>query len=231
MGKGPTRRARRWAETAVVGLLTFLAAAGFVVFWIAVLAVGARRLLALRTGPLRLLVSGVAGLAVAVVTVGERAQRPAFTVLFVGIGVLSAMGLLILGELVAPAGARPRPLQWYRAFRRWRQRTRRYAQLSRIAMRHGLGAYLAGRSGRRGATAHGRVELARRLRQALEEAGVVFVKFGQILSTRHDLLPAEFSDQLGRLQNEATPVGWAEIEPQLTAELGAPVGEVFAERR
>ena len=210
-----------------MALLTFLAAAGYIVFWIMVLSVGARRLLELRAGPLRLVLSGIAGLTVGIIIMGERAQQgPAFVFLFIGVGLLSAMGLLILGEIIAPAGARPRPVHWYRALRRWRQRTRRYSQLSRIAVRHGLGAYL---SGRRTPTVHGRIELARRLRRALEEAGVAFVKFGQILSTRHDLLPPEFSDELSRLQNQVAPIEWPAVEALITEELGVAVDDVFAE--
>lgn len=208
----------------------FVVGALFVIFWIAVLSVAARRLLELHAGPLRLLVSGAAGLTVAVLALGERmqtnAERPVFIFLFVGIGVLSAMGLLILGELIAPPGARPRPVRWYRSARGWWQRTRRYSQVTRIAVRHGLGAYL---SGRRSPTASGGVGLARRLRLALEEGGVVFVKFGQILSTRHDLLSPEFSSELGRLQNRVAPVEWPHIESLLEEELGTPVHEVFAQ--
>lgn len=210
--------------------LAFLVAAAFVAFWIFVLAMTARRLLEVPAGPLRLLLSGGVGLTVAVVAVGQRMQtggeRGAFIFLWVGIGLLSAMGLLILSEIVLPAGTLPRPVHWWRAFRRWRQRTGRYTQVGRIAIRHGLGAYL---SGRRDPTAHAQVELARRLRHALEEAGVVFVKLGQILSTRHDLLPPAFVAELSRLRSQVETVEWTEIAAVLTEELGAPVDEVFAD--
>lgn len=57
------------------------------------------------------------------------------------------------------------------------------------------------------------------LRRSLEEAGVVFVKFGQFLSTRHDLLPDELVDELSRLHAAAQPMAWAEIEPALERQL------------
>ncbi len=49
---------------------------------------------------------------------------------------------------------------------------------------------------------------------------MVFVKFGQGLSTRRDLLPAEFTTELGRLQDRVSPLPWDQIEQVLAAELG-----------
>ncbi|MGH8776185.1 MAG: ABC1 kinase family protein [Jiangellaceae bacterium] len=210
--------------------LTVLSVAGYLVFWTLLLSLIARRFLDLRAGPLRLLLSGAAGLTVAALAVGPQMrneeQQAGFILLWIGIGVLSAMGLLNLSETFLSAGTRPRLVHWYRAFRRWRRRASRYSQISRIAVRHGLGAYL---SGRREPTRQQRAGLARRLRLALDEAGVCFVKLGQILSTRPDVLPKEFIDELSRLQSQAAPVEWAEIEILLGEELGSPVTEVFAD--
>jgi ubiquinone biosynthesis protein len=66
------------------------------------------------------------------------------------------------------------------------------------------------------------------VRQALEEAGVTFVKLGQVLSTRPDLLPAELVEELGRLQDDVAPAPWDQVEGVLVADLGRPVDEVFA---
>lgn len=210
--------------------LTVLAVAGYLVFWTLVLSFAARRFLELRAGPVRLFLSGAAGVAVAGFAVGEQMQSDerglGFAILFIGIGLLSAMGLLIVGELIVPAGSGLRFVSWYRAGRRWRQRTWRYSQISRTAVRHGLAAYL---SGRRDPSRQPRAELARRLRLALDEAGVVFVKFGQVMSTRRDLLPPEFVDELSQLQNQVAPVGWEQVERLLAEELGRPVPEVFTE--
>src|SRR3954465_12512534 len=67
-----------------------------------------------------------------------------------------------------------------------------------------------------------------RLREALEKLGPIFVKFGQVLSTRRDLLPLDIADELAALQDRVPPVApraaFAEIEPSLRR----PVGEVFA---
>lgn len=68
-----------------------------------------------------------------------------------------------------------------------------------------------------------------RLRMALEELGPTFVKFGQILSTRSDLLPPEYIDELKNLQDRVTPVSWEKIQKVLESELGVPVDEIFSE--
>ena len=79
-------------------------------------------------------------------------------------------------------------------------------------MRHGLGPYLQGRPLRGWETAEGRAAIALSLRRALEEGGVTFVKFGQLLSTRRDLLPEEFTDELSPLQDQAEPAPWEQVE-------------------
>ena len=47
--------------------------------------------------------------------------------------------------------------------------------------------------------------LGERIRRALEELGPIFVKFGQVVSTRRDLLPEEIADELAKLQDQVTP--------------------------
>ena len=69
---------------------------------------------------------------------------------------------------------------------------------------------------------------ARRLRLALEELGPVFVKFGQILSTRPDLLTPEFAAELKRLQDRVTPFPGAEARALIEAALGTPIEQAFA---
>jgi ubiquinone biosynthesis protein len=63
---------------------------------------------------------------------------------------------------------------------------------------------------------------------ALLEAGVTFVKLGQVLSTHPDLLPAEFVEELGRFQDDVALAPWDRVEEVLVADLGRPVDEVFA---
>lgn len=67
-----------------------------------------------------------------------------------------------------------------------------------------------------------------RLRMALESLGPIFVKFGQILSTRRDLLPTEIADELVLLQDRVAPFAGELARAQIEAALGKPVTELFA---
>jgi ubiquinone biosynthesis protein len=69
---------------------------------------------------------------------------------------------------------------------------------------------------------------ARRLRDALEELGPTYAKLGQILSTRPDLLPAEFITELATLQDDVAPLAEAEVVQVMEEELGVPWEDVFA---
>ncbi|MCB1576284.1 MAG: ubiquinone biosynthesis regulatory protein kinase UbiB, partial [Xanthomonadales bacterium] len=67
-----------------------------------------------------------------------------------------------------------------------------------------------------------------RLVLALTELGPIFVKFGQILSTRRDLLPADIADELTSLQDKVTPFAGSEARIAVERALGAAIGERFA---
>jgi ubiquinone biosynthesis protein len=96
----------------------------------------------------------------------------------------------------------------------------RAAEIARVLARHGLRELRAGdlRSPR---------ERAQRLRTALEELGPTFAKLGQILSTRPDLLPPEFIDELSTLQDRVPPLSEAEVVAVMEGELGVPWEDVF----
>ena len=68
-----------------------------------------------------------------------------------------------------------------------------------------------------------------RLRQALEALGPIFVKFGQVLSTRRDLLPPDIADELARLQDRVPPFFADQVISILTRVYGRPVEDVFRE--
>ncbi len=68
-----------------------------------------------------------------------------------------------------------------------------------------------------------------RLRRALEDLGPIFVKFGQILSTRLDLLPPDVADELVKLQDRVPPFPGEQAQAVIEQALGQPVGEIFAE--
>ncbi len=62
---------------------------------------------------------------------------------------------------------------------------------------------------------------------ALEELGPCFIKLGQLLSTRPDILPAAYIEALARLQNTVTPVPGEKVTEIIESELGAPISELF----
>lgn len=118
-----------------------------------------------------------------------------------------------------------------RAVRQRASRTRRYAQITWIAARHGLGGYLGGER-QTGKPVPGSNpspgRLAVSLRDALQEAGGIFVKLGQMLSTRPDLLPPTMIVRLSDLQDHVSPAPRTEIQALLAEELGASPYTVFA---
>jgi len=67
-----------------------------------------------------------------------------------------------------------------------------------------------------------------RVRNALQDLGPTFVKLGQVMATRVDLLPPEWIAELGKLQNEVPALPYAEVRPQLVEDLGAEPEQVFA---
>jgi ubiquinone biosynthesis protein len=67
-----------------------------------------------------------------------------------------------------------------------------------------------------------------RLREALEHLGPIFVKFGQVLSTRRDLLPTDISDELARLQDRVPPFGSDVAVAIIEKAFGKPVGQIFS---
>jgi ubiquinone biosynthesis protein len=68
-----------------------------------------------------------------------------------------------------------------------------------------------------------------RLRYALTELGPIFVKAGQVLSTRRDLVPADIADELSLLQDQVTPFPGAAARAIVELELGSAVGRLYAE--
>ncbi|MGA2826276.1 MAG: AarF/ABC1/UbiB kinase family protein, partial [Streptosporangiaceae bacterium] len=197
-----------------------------------------RRLLGLPLSALRTLLAGLIAFFCASPIIlalgGPSVSRTRTTLpglLFVLLGVIIAllvgMVFLVVSEALVPSGSLPGPLYVLRSLRRQLGRTRRYSQISRILVRRGLLPYLRG--GRRSelATSEGRARLARSLRLALEDGGVTFVKLGQVISTRRDLIPPEFISELSHLQDDAPQVPWPQIAGVLRTELGADLDEVF----
>jgi len=120
----------------------------------------------------------------------------------------------------------PRPI---RSLRRRSRRVSRYVQVTRIAAKHGLGRSLGVPEDDGASAAGGRAPVAVRVRRALEEGGGVFVKLGQVLSTRSDLLPPAITEELARLQDRVSLADPDAVRALLEAELGEPAGSAFAD--
>jgi len=116
----------------------------------------------------------------------------------------------------------------------------RLREISSVLIRYGLGDIVrrAGVStllertgqvlqwGQANEVAH--LEPQQRARLALEQLGPTFVKLGQMLSTREDLLPAAWTDELNRLYSQVAPVPFDDLLPQIEQALGRSPFEVFA---
>ncbi len=178
---------------------------------------GVRRLMGLPLSPLRTLIVGlIAFFAVSPIATaigGPAVTRRAsvlpklwFIILGVVIAVLVGMIFLVIAEALVPSGSMPGPIYVLRRVRRLLSRAGRYWHISRILVRRGLLPYLRG---------------GRRSELATADGGVTIVKLGQIMSTRGDLLPAEFISELSHLQDDAPQVPWSRIEEVLRSGLGA----------
>jgi ubiquinone biosynthesis protein len=115
---------------------------------------------------------------------------------------------------------------------------RRYREITEILADHGFGAVLTQlgvserlnlprRFLRRQPIPEDELTLPVRVRTTLEELGPTFVKLGQILSTRSDLVPPEYLVELRRLQDDVAPLPWDVIRGVIEAELETPVDQLF----
>jgi len=214
----------------------FLLTIGFVLLfaWVARGLVGARELTWRRT-LLAILVGVVFGQAVALlILVRDFAQPPdieggqvvALSLPFALIGTMAAIVVmeLLFDRPEARQRHLPHPL---RALRRRAGIIRRGSQVTRILARNGLAPLVGLRRGE--VSTRSPEELARRVRVALEESGGVFIKLGQLLATRPDLLPPAAMAELGRLHASAAPLPKEQVAQVIRDETGREVEEVFME--
>ncbi|HET6604516.1 MAG TPA: ubiquinone biosynthesis regulatory protein kinase UbiB [Xanthomonadaceae bacterium] len=114
----------------------------------------------------------------------------------------------------------------------------RILQIARVALRYRLDALAAGtRFGGllrllrpfvpRAAREAGALPRGARVRLALQALGPLFVKFGQILSTRRDLLPLDVAEELTLLQDQVAPFPGEQAQALVEQALGRPIGELF----
>ncbi|HEX3032805.1 MAG TPA: AarF/UbiB family protein [Bacillota bacterium] len=109
----------------------------------------------------------------------------------------------------------------------------RFREIGRVLTKHGLGQLLdylnSGENSvlRRKNSSRVVISLAERLRTALEELGPTFVKLGQLLSTRPDLLPPDMIMELTNLQDKVSPFPFPVVQSILQDELGANYNDFF----
>ncbi len=101
----------------------------------------------------------------------------------------------------------------------------RAARIGRVMAKNGLREFFFERGNDDAVSMQAR---AHRFKEALEELGPTFAKLGQVLSTRPDLLPAPFIDELSKLQDDVDPLTEAEVVRVMEEELGVPWEDVFA---
>ena len=103
----------------------------------------------------------------------------------------------------------------------------RLSEIAQVAVRHGFGYAVDGRKSVDPAvegTARGR-----HLREMLDELGPTFVKFGQLLSTRPDVVPPDIIAELRSLQDDVRPFPYSDVERTIREELDQPIERLFVE--
>jgi len=116
----------------------------------------------------------------------------------------------------------------------------RLNKITRVLLKHGFGAFVEGVSSsipsirkpteeqlREGEKISKKERSAIRIRKVIEELGPTFVKLGQLMSTRQDLVPKEWIIEFEKLQDEVPPFSYEEAKEIIESELGQPLGDVF----
>ena len=215
----------------------FLLTVGFLLLfaWVVRGLVGARELTWRRT-LLAIFVGFVFGQAVAILILVRDFTRPPdidggqVLALSLPFALIGTMGAIVVLELLF---ARPRARRGphlphpFKALRRRAGIIRRGWQVTRIIARNGLAPLVGLRRGE--ISTRSPEELARRVRVALEESGGVFIKLGQLLATRPDLLPPAAMAELGRLHASAAPLPEDQVAQVIREETGREIEEVFLE--
>lgn len=210
-----------WVVAAITALIVALLATAM-----------ARRLLGAHVGAIRGLIVGVVfylaitptlnTVAVAAALVDETTEEViastgaiiAVLVLSLAWAFLLGLALLVVAEVMVPTGSVDDPVTAVRHWIARRRRTRRFAQVGSVFARAGLRTLLRGDPRRASGP-----ELGDALAQTLQSAGVTFVKFGQVLSTRDDLLPPAVVERLATLRDDVAPEPWERMRTVLDSDV------------
>src|SRR5262245_16072768 len=113
----------------------------------------------------------------------------------------------------------------------------RLSEIAQVAAKHGFGYLFDSRRGANGSRREAEMEAVgeegstrgQRVRAMLDELGPTFVKFGQLLSTRPDVIPPDIVFELRNLQDAVTPFSADEAERAIEEALGLTVDQLFLE--
>lgn len=136
---------------------------------------------------------------------------------------------LVASEAIFPTRPLPNPIDLVRAALRQRKRTRRYLEILTIASRHGVGWLFHGGRARVEEQLSTSEERANAIVATINDAGVSFVKLGQVLSTRRDLIPEPYLTALSSLQTNATTLAWETVRAVIEDDLGTAIDEIYAQ--
>ncbi|QDP98334.1 AarF/ABC1/UbiB kinase family protein [Microlunatus elymi] len=228
--------------TVVNGIAQFLFAAGGFVVVSVFLALLCRRVLGVPVGWPRSIIIGGGMYVVAVPVqlsvyrrlgliknqqfVGTPAEAVVVTLLGLIVVFVFALIALVIVEVIVPTGTVGNPCRVITDAGARMRRGRRYGQVLAIIAKHGLSSSL--RVAARRPEVRRQRSTARSLAAALNDAGVTFIKLGQTLSSRPDLIPEPYVRELARLQDNVDPLPWDTLRPVLEGELPKPVEEIFA---
>ena len=117
------------------------------------------------------------------------------------------------------------------------QELKRYGRIVSVLVRYGFGDLLHRLGGShiawqrmftKEAEALERISMPNRVRLAFEELGPTFIKLGQVLSSRPDLLSTEFVKELNKLQDNVPPFPFGDVKALIEAQFGRPLADIFA---
>ncbi|HVL87529.1 MAG TPA: AarF/UbiB family protein [Candidatus Thermoplasmatota archaeon] len=110
---------------------------------------------------------------------------------------------------------------------------RRGVRITGIVLEHNLLGQLKGLAGELSRNGDGEVrippEMPRKIREMMEAMGPTYIKMGQLLASRPDLVPKAFVDEFANMYDHVTPSAFPEVKALLESELGRPLEEVFSE--
>jgi len=204
-----------------------------IVPWIVGIGWLASRMLGIHIGFLRGAIAAaigwISGLVLSVVALRDtNADAALVVVIAIAFGVLITMPIVIVLDMISrrTAPARRRSRWWLHPVRAIKARIAPYGRLRELlrnARRENL-VHIRYAS----ANAMNSPDFARRLRDVLEESGGMMVKFGQIASTRTDVLPDAITTELATLQSDVKAVPYSAVAEVVEAELAEPVNQAFA---